>query len=316
MNPPAQRPEPPYARIAAELRRRIDTGELRPGDRVPATRQISTEWGVAIATATKVLATLRREGLVRAIPGVGTVVATPAEQPAPRSRRREPGAEDSEVTLARIVRVSIEVADADGLTGVSMRRVATELGIATMSVYRYVAGRDELVGQMADTVLGEHLPAAPPKPGNWRAALETQARMHWAMYRAHPWMAQTISFTRPRLTASGLAHTDWVLRALQGLGLGPNEMLHASLTIPNYVRGTAINVEPELEARQETGITDDEWMRAQDPTFATIARSGAFPAFFGLLAEPELDLDLDSLFEFGLRQLLDGLAVRIESARE
>src|SRR5213592_4734308 len=69
--------DPPSARIVADIRRRIAAGELRPGDRIPSARQITREWGVAIATATKVLAALRQEGLVRAVPGVGTVVAAP-----------------------------------------------------------------------------------------------------------------------------------------------------------------------------------------------------------------------------------------------
>ncbi|MFB9840015.1 GntR family transcriptional regulator, partial [Actinoallomurus acaciae] len=64
--------------IVAELRHRIVTGELAPGDRVPSTREIVRRWGVAMATATKVLTRLRQDGLVRAVPGVGTFVATGA----------------------------------------------------------------------------------------------------------------------------------------------------------------------------------------------------------------------------------------------
>lgn len=87
--PPARRPgarsttvgeidvTPPYARIAAELRRRIAEGELAPGDRLPSTRQVAAQWGVALAIATRALAELRREGLVRAEPRIGTVVAEP-----------------------------------------------------------------------------------------------------------------------------------------------------------------------------------------------------------------------------------------------
>ncbi len=85
--------------VADELRRRIVDGDLRPGDRVPSTRAITREWGVAMATATKVLGALREDGLVRAVPGIGTVVV---ERPAPhrtgpvrpasaRSRRCAPG---------------------------------------------------------------------------------------------------------------------------------------------------------------------------------------------------------------------------------
>ncbi|WP_037892225.1 GntR family transcriptional regulator, partial [Streptomyces sp. Tu 6176] len=67
--------EPPYLRIAAEIRRRIADGELAPGERVPSTRRIAEQWGVALATATKALTTLRLEGLVEARPRAGTVVA-------------------------------------------------------------------------------------------------------------------------------------------------------------------------------------------------------------------------------------------------
>ncbi|MFY9774117.1 MAG: GntR family transcriptional regulator [Trebonia sp.] len=77
---------PPYAQIAAELRDQIEKGTLAPGDRVPSTREITQRWGVAMATATKALAALRQEGIVRPIPGVGTVVCgrQPAHAP-PRS---------------------------------------------------------------------------------------------------------------------------------------------------------------------------------------------------------------------------------------
>ena len=71
--------EPPSVRIAAELRAQIERGELAPGERVPSAREITRRWGVAIATATRVLAALRDDGLVRAVPGVGTVVVAPPE---------------------------------------------------------------------------------------------------------------------------------------------------------------------------------------------------------------------------------------------
>src|ERR1700759_1496048 len=77
---------PPYARIAAELRDQIERGELQPGQRVPSTREITGRWGVAMATATKVLATLRQDGLVHPVPGGGTVVTDPATGPP-----RQPG---------------------------------------------------------------------------------------------------------------------------------------------------------------------------------------------------------------------------------
>src|ERR1043166_4793946 len=70
---------PPYLRIADGIRDRIASGQLRPGDQVPSARRITQEFGVALATATKVLATLQAEGLTKASPGVGTVVAATAD---------------------------------------------------------------------------------------------------------------------------------------------------------------------------------------------------------------------------------------------
>jgi DNA-binding GntR family transcriptional regulator len=69
--------------ILAELRRRKETGELPPGARVPSRRAITRDHGVAMATATKVLTELRHAGLVRAVPGVGTVVVATGRAPEP-----------------------------------------------------------------------------------------------------------------------------------------------------------------------------------------------------------------------------------------
>jgi DNA-binding transcriptional regulator YhcF (GntR family) len=311
--PPTERTDRPSVRIVSEIRRRIASGQLRAGDRVPSTRQITQEWGVAIATATKALATLRQEGLVRAVPGVGTVVDTPSPMPAPpprAPRRREAREAEPELTQERVVRTAIGIADAEGLAALSMRRVAAELGIATMSLYRYVPGKDELVLLMADLVLGEHRLPEPP-PAGWRAQLELSARLQWAGYRRHPWLAQVISMTRPQLLPNGVDHTEWALRAVDGLGLDPNAMLHAAVTMLGYVRGTAASLEPEAQAQQDTGITDEQWMESQGSAMAQLLASGRFPTFARMMAGPGLDLDLDSLFEFGLRQLLDGLAMRL-----
>ncbi|MET8158166.1 TetR/AcrR family transcriptional regulator C-terminal domain-containing protein [Sphaerisporangium sp. NPDC005289] len=313
MDRPGTRPEPPYARIVRELRRRITSGELRAGDRVPSTRQITSEWGVAMATATKVLATLRQEGLVQPMPGIGTVVRVPEPVPV---RHREPAAADDgrNPARARLVRTAIEIADAEGIAALSMRRAAAALGVPTMSLYRHVQGKDELVLLMADTVFGAEFTPV-PSARTWRERLELVARQHWAMYRRHCWLAQVQSFTRPLMSHNALAGTEWVMQGLTGLGLRPNELLHLVVTVYSYVHGVAVNLEGEAQARQESGVTDDEWMAAQAPAFAGLLSSGEFPAFSRILRSPGVELDLDSLFEFGLLSLLDGIAVRVQAAR-
>lgn len=72
--PEVERPDPPYLQITRHIRDQIMSGQLAEGDRIPTARSIAAEWNVAISTATKVLATLRAEGLVAGRSGAGTVV--------------------------------------------------------------------------------------------------------------------------------------------------------------------------------------------------------------------------------------------------
>jgi DNA-binding transcriptional regulator YhcF (GntR family) len=313
---------PRYAQIAAELRDQIEKGTLAPGDRVPSTREITQRWGVAMATATKALAALRQEGIVRPIPGVGTVVgdrqpshgrplalASPATQPGPAAARRR-GTSDSRLAPDRIVAAAIAVADAEGLAGLSMRRVATENGVATMSLYRHVADKDDLLLKMLDAAFDEcRFPARPP--AGWRARLELAARTLWAMFQRHPWLAPALSVTRPQPIPRGLACAEWVLSALDGHGLDPSTMLTIYITLVNYVRGTAMNLELEADAEAASGLNSEEWLETQGPALRAIVEAGRFSVFERITAT-DYDFNLGNLFEFGLQRLLDGLTALID----
>jgi DNA-binding transcriptional regulator YhcF (GntR family) len=300
--------------IAAELRRRIETGELAPGDRVPSTREITRRWNVAMATATKVLTQLRHEGLVRAVPGVGTVVSPgPQETTPPRDVTRtgappsRKNVVDRTLTLTRIVTTAIAIADAEGLAAVSMRRVAGELGVATMSLYRHVTDKDDLLARMMDASFSEW-PFPDDPPEGWRERLELAGRMLWAMFRRHPWLAWALSVTRPQPVANAIPFTEWVLASLDGRGLDLQTSLTTHITLFNHVRGTAINIESEVEAEALSGLDADEWMNTQEPALRAVLATGRFPTFERLVAA-DYDFDLDDLFEFGMQRILDGIAV-------
>ena len=284
----ATRVDPPYLRIVTELRRRIAEGELAPGARVPSTRQITREWGVALATAAKALSTLRREGLVMAKPRIGHVVSRPGPAPA-----RGPGTPDHELSRERIVRAAIEIADAEGLTALSMRGVASRLGVAVMSPYRYVDGKDDLLLLMADAAYGEETwPAEPPE--GWRARMELAARTLWALHRRHPWLAQISSPARPPLPGL-MVHADWALSALDGHGLDPATLRTLGVLTHSYIQGIAVHLE---RAQAVIGLPEDGWAHTPGPAMAAL--------------DDGCDLDLDVLFETGLKLMLDGLALRIE----
>ncbi len=295
----------PTARIVAEITRRIESGELRPGDRVPSTRQITREWGVAMATATRALAVLQEQGLVHARPGFGTVVGAVRATPARPSSDPADGPDPHPLSRERIIAAATKVADSEGLAALSMRRVAAELGTATMSLYRHVRNKDELLTLMVEaTFAGSPLPSRGSDP---RATLEALCRLQWTCYQRHPWLAQWVSMSRPQLVPSAMAHTELAMAVLADLGLAVNERLHMAVTLANYVRGTAVNLEPEVLAQLDTGLTSDEWMASQDSVMTEIVATHDFPMFAELAADPALDLTLDSLFEFGLARLLDGL---------
>jgi DNA-binding transcriptional regulator YhcF (GntR family) len=307
---------PPYARIVADLKGRIEAGDLAPGDRVPSTREITRDWGVAMATATKALTALRQEGLVRAVPGVGTVVdagarpAVPASGGVARTASRRRPVSDPLLSTEAIVAAAIVVADTEGLTALSMRRVAAEIGVATMSLYRHVADKDDLLTRMMDAAFAEWQMPEDAPPG-WRGRLDIAARGLWLAFRGHPWLAPSMSMTRPQPFPRGLAYTEWVLSALDGYGLDAHTIFTTHLTLINYVRGTAVNLEPEFEAEATSGMDNEEWMDTQESALHEILGSGRFPMFERLVRDG-YDFDLDALFEFGLQRLLDGFTGLIE----
>ncbi|MFD5512237.1 TetR/AcrR family transcriptional regulator C-terminal domain-containing protein [Streptomyces sp. NPDC127051] len=322
---------PPYLRIAAEIRRRITDGELAPGEWVPSTRQVAREWDVAMATAAKALTALRLEGLVETRPRTGTVVAAPA--PVAPPRRRPPSSStgssasptspasptssalafEGDLTLDRIVRAAIDIADAEGLSALSMRGVAARLGVAAMSPYRHVPSKDDLVLLMADAAFGEEsYPADAPE--GWRSRIELGGRTLWALYRRHPWLAQLSSLTRPLLVPNLMVHGEWVLAALDGRGLDPDTLFDIHVLLYSHVQGLAVHLEWEAQAEATSGQSEDEWMETRAPTLRTLMESGRFPAFTKAVGafEDGYDLRLDALFELGLKALLDGLTPLVE----
>lgn len=327
---------PRSVQIADEIRAKILSGVLAIGARVPSTREITRQTGVAMATATKALAILKDEGLVSSVPGVGTVVAGSSHElassagsvvpgagvslGAPRGEAKSSGAAHSArnrqwragaatPTVQSIVDVAITIADAEGLAGVSMRRIASELGMSTMSLYHHVANKGELLAGMMDLVLlRQSFPADMPSP--WRERLEIVVRELWGTFREHRWLAPALSITRPRAQIGGLDYTERVLSTLSDIGLEPAEIFTTHLALFNCVRGTALGLDLETEDEAETGLDSRQWMAAHEPEIQAVVSQGRYPTFERLDALA-YDLDFDTLFEFTLQRFLDGVAAMI-----
>jgi len=228
------------------------------------------------------------------------------------------------LSVQRIVEVAIRIADAEGLEALSMRRVAAELEVGTMSLYTYVPGKAELLDVMLDTVLGE---VARPggMAGGWRAKLDACARAQWAHYHRHPWVLQ-VSGARALLGPNETAVFESALHAVSGIGLTGREMLHVVALVGEYVRGAAQRAVEAAQAARRTGVTDDQWWKDRAPILDRYFDAGRYPTLAGLDQEgafdqPEGGLDytvqnaVDS-FEFGLPRVLDGIQAFVERRSE
>ncbi|GAB3481068.1 TetR/AcrR family transcriptional regulator [Amycolatopsis cihanbeyliensis] len=214
-----------------------------------------------------------------------------------------------ELSVDRIVRAAIHLADTDGLATLSMRRVADHLGVGTMSLYTYVPGKAELLDVMLDTVYGELDRTERPGEG-WRARLEAAARANRALYHRHPWMLQ-VATSRPLLGPQFSAKYEHELRAVDGIGLSDLEMDSVVTLVNGFVHGAVRGAVEAVQVRQRSGMTDEQWWHAHAPFLNRVMDPAHFPvgARVGAAAGEEYGAahDPEHAFEFGLRRVLDGI---------
>ena len=247
----------------------------------------------------------------------------------PAQRGPRPG-----LSLDRIAQAGIALADGDGLGAVSMARVAESLGFTTMSLYRYVSSKDDVLALMTDAAIG-------PPPSHvdeprlpWRAAAEQWVCDHAEILTAHPWLA----FTSATLTTLGPNHLAWadgIVAALDGTGLTPSEKLQAAgllgahlLTMVRVADGigTFERSAANRPASDGVPVTSDylTLMAALvDPTehpalHAAVIAGGRASAHDD--AEIPADVPSPDLIDgwpldFGARRILDGIGVLIAERR-
>lgn len=224
------------------------------------------------------------------------------------------------LSIDQIVQVAVEIADAEGLAALSMRRVAQHLGFTTMSLYRYVPGKAELVDLMLDTVVGEP-PAVEPAAAGWRGELARWASAQLAVFHRHPWALQVV-VASPPMGPNNLAWFEAGLQALSGAGLDEVEMIYAVLLVNNYVRGAAQVAVGLVHAEPHTGVSAQEWGSVYGRFLARVADAGRYPTLARLVSsgafaapdeQPEQD---DDDFGFGLARVLDGIEALVRSRAE
>jgi AcrR family transcriptional regulator len=199
---------------------------------------------------------------------------------------------------AEIAAAAVELADADGLAGVSMRHIAEALGVATMSLYNYVPGKEQLYDLMLDAVAGDwELPERPS--GDPRADLAEFARQGLATLRRHPWVPAVVS-TRLSLGPNSLRHLEYFLGAVSGVDLPAGTKMELFALMNGFLY---VFAQWEASQRETTERIQSDMIKYMSQAVAT----GEYPnlaAIFAAPAEPA-DPSPDAAFERSLPRLID-----------
>jgi AcrR family transcriptional regulator len=206
------------------------------------------------------------------------------------------------LTLEQIVEAGIAVAQTEGVGALSMARIAKELGVGTMSLYRYVAAKDELLTIMVDTALGT---PPPPAPGeDWRAGLTRWAVGVRTAYQRHTWSLR-VPISAPPLGPNNVAWLDNALAALAETPLDEQQKLSTVLLVSGFVRNDVT-----LTADFAAASGGEQVMPGYGKLLGRLTSAEQFPSLHRAIASGSLDDpdDVDAEFDFGLARILDGVA--------
>jgi AcrR family transcriptional regulator len=200
---------------------------------------------------------------------------------------------------AAIASAAVRIADTEGLDALTMRRVASELGMATMTLYNYLPTKDHLAQLVIDKLAAEYAyPQAPP--ADQRSAIAELAGQAREIARRHPWLARLIQQPYPP-GPNGLRYLDYFLGLLDGSGLDTGAKLEVIAMISGFA--TMYGAMQATLARQ--GVTGSEHGDMHARAFARAAASGQYPNLAAALATAGPARSEDAIFESGIRRLVD-----------
>jgi AcrR family transcriptional regulator len=223
-------------------------------------------------------------------------------------------------TLEDIVAAAVALADDQGLEAVSMTRVAAGLGYSTMSLYRYVGSKEELLLHMQDAAWG----AAPRREtdgAGWREGLAAWTRATMRLYRAHPWVVD-IPIGGPPLLPKSLDWMDCALSLLAETPLTGIERLATLSLLTGYAR-TEVSLERNLQraraAQPQLPEADEGDLYVRQ--LRAVVSADRLPALWQLLEEglfvapPSMPVggEDDFMVDYGLERILDGIQALIDA---
>lgn len=221
------------------------------------------------------------------------------ERPEPRPR-----AAPVPLSRAKIAAVAIRLADDHGLDGLSIRKIAKELGVGPMRLYDYVVNRSELLDLMVDAVYAR-IAEAGPQPG-WRATVVAVVGRTREVALDHEWFADLLG-ARPHLGPHALAVGETTAAALsRAPGIRDLDGLQRALGALNAFLAGALRREiTERRTARSTGTDLPTWQAAHGPYLTRMLDTGRYPTVARLVRDGA-HLDAAETFHHNLTTILDG----------
>lgn len=201
----------------------------------------------------------------------------------------------------RVIRAAVDLADEIGMEAFTIRKLAGALDVGPMSIYHYVATKDEIVDGMVEFVFSQI--ALPSADVDWRTAIRARCISARAVLNRHPWAAPLME-TRMNPGPANLGHHDAVLGCLRGGGLSIQLTAHAYAVLDAFVYGFAFE-EATLPTDDDGGMTEATEQIIDVEQFASV-----FPHLAELATEHVFQpgYSFGDSFEFGLDLIIDGVA--------
>ncbi|MEU1965256.1 TetR/AcrR family transcriptional regulator C-terminal domain-containing protein [Micromonospora sediminicola] len=231
----------------------------------------------------------------------GSVPLPVWERPEPRPR-----ATPVPLTRAQIADTAVRLADAAGLEGLSVRKLAKELGVGPMRLYDYVANRSELLDLMVDAVYAQIADA--DRRTGWRDTVLAVMRRTRAAALDHEWFPDLLG-ARPHLGPHALAVAETTAAALsQAPGVRDVDDLQRALGALNAFLVGALRREiAERRTARATGADLSAWQAAHGPYLTRMLDTGRYPTVARLVVDGA-HLDAEDTFDRNLTTVLDGVA--------
>lgn len=198
----------------------------------------------------------------------------------------------------RVLAAAVEIADERGVGAVTMRELASKLGVEAMSLYNHVANKDDILDGMVDFVIDQF--DLPSDADHWREAMRRRAVSAREAFGRHRWAPMLLD-SRESSGPARLRYLDWVLGTLMEAGFSVDGAARAFSLLDSYIYGFGIQ---QFNFSADSDASPEEMAEA----FLAVVPPENYPHLHRMASRAmQVGYDAEADFDFGLEIILDGL---------